>query len=75
MIEWAQRILSESNAGITWLNSSVGLVLGLPWMSTKQPAVAVDSRSNRRSLLCLLRPPLVRSDPSGIPFFRFFEQV
>ena len=38
-----------------------GLVLRLPGMSTKQPAVDVVSRSNQRSPLSLLRPLLVRS--------------
>ena len=46
---------------------SVGVVLRLPGMSTKQPAVAVASRSNQRSPLSHLDLPLATSIPSGIP--------
>ena len=42
-------------------------------MSTKQAAIAVVSRSNQQSPLSLLRPPLVKSSPSGIPCSKSFE--
>ena len=44
-------------------------------MSTKQPAVAVISRSNRGGPLSRLHPPLVGSRPSGVPFGKLFEEV
>ena len=42
-------------------------------MSTKQPAVVVVSYSNRRSPLSLLRQPLARSIPLGVPFCKSFD--
>ena len=49
------------------VHMALRLVLKLPGMSTKQPAFAVDSHSNQRIPLLLLRPPLVRSSPLGVP--------
>ena len=47
------------------------LVLRLPRMSTKQPTIVVVSRSNRRTLLSRLPPPLAKRVPSGVPSRKF----